>query len=253
VTLQTSSAASGYETLNIQSNGSLANVLTGLTDGNGTSLTTVNFSGSQNLTLPLLDTSITNANASGMTGRLMLTVAAANTQNMAITGGSADDVINMNGTYTSADTINGGIGNDRLVLTNTEATAATTTQSNVSSIEVIGLSDGLSGTVAVNNFNATGLQFGANMAGGGIVNYAAGTNSLDIQHYTGNTSLTVNIAGSATNDILNMNIGSTNTGNTFGAVGVIINGAETVNYFLKVGQTTLGQNLPSLIQRPPKA
>lgn len=240
VTLQTSSAASGYETLNIQSNGSLANVLTGLTDGNGTSLTTVNFSGSQNLTLPLLDTSITNANASGMTGRLMLTVAAANTQNMAITGGSADDVINMNGTYTSADTINGGIGNDRLMLTNTEATAATTAQSNVSSIEVIGLSDGLSGTVAVNNFNATGLQFGANMAGGGIVNYAAGTNSLDIQHYTGNTSLTVNIAGSATNDILNMNIGSTNTGNTFGAVGVIINGAETVNLLSQGGTNNFG-------------
>jgi len=240
VTLQTAAAGSGYETLTINSNGSVANVLTALTDGNGTSLATVNVAGAQDLTLPLSDTTVTTLNAAAFTGKLTATVAAGNTQNMTITGGTANDVINMNGTYTSSDVINGGAGTDRLTLTNAEAVAATTAQAGVTNVEVIGLSDGLNGAVSVNNFGATSLRFGADMAGAGTVNYAAGTGGLDLQNRAGNTSLTANIAGTATTDVLNVTVGSSAAGNTFGAVGVTINGAETVNITSQGGANTFG-------------
>ncbi len=244
VTLQPATAGSGYETITVNSNGSVANTLTSLTDGNGTSLATVNVAGAQDLTLTLGDTTVTTVNASTMTGALDLTVAAGNGQNMVITGGSGNDVINMNGTYTSGDAINGGGGVDRLVLTNAEAIAATTTQTGVTNVEVIGLSDGLNGTVAVNNFGATGLRFGANMAGNSTINHAAGTDSLDLQTFSGGGfDLTVNVAGTATTDVLNITVGSTTAGNTFSANSdITINGAETVNILSQGGANTFTGN-----------
>lgn len=240
MTLGTVAVGSGYETIGITSNGTVANSIT-LDDGLATSLATVNIAGANNLTLALTPTTVTTVNATGYSGELTLTVAAANGQNMTITGGSGNDVINMNGTYTSSDVINGGNGSDRLTLTNAEAIAATTTQSNVSGIEVIGLSDGLSGTVAVNNFGAAGLRFGAAMAGAGTVNYAAGTNSLDLQTFgSGGFALTTNTAGTATNDVLNVTMGSTAAGNAFGAGAVTINGAETVNLLSQGGANSFG-------------
>lgn len=230
VTVGSAAAGSGYETINVASNGTIANVLTSLTDGLSTSLTTVNVTGSQAITLPLADATVTTVDASALTGVLTLTVAAGNTQNMTITGGTANDVINMNGTYTANDTINGGDGTDRLVLTNAEAIAATTAQTRVTNIETIGLSNGLNGTVTVSNFGATGLNFGANLAGAGIINYAAGTSNLNVSTFNNNT-VTVNIAGVATNDVLNYTIGNATagTGNAGSAHAITINGAETVN------------------------
>lgn len=221
-------AGSGYETMNIVSKGSLTNVAT-IGDGVGNSLTTVNVSGDRAATLTLSDATVTTVNAGNFTAALTLNVDGGNTQNMAITGGSGNDVINMAGTYTSNDTINGGDGNDRLTLTNAEA-IVTTKQTNVSNIEVIGLSDGINGTVDLTNFSATGIRFGANMAGASTVSYAAGTNSLDLQTFaSGGSNLTVNVAGVAVDDVLNVTLGSTAAGNTFGAGNVTINGAETVN------------------------
>jgi len=240
VTLQTATAANGYETINVNSNGTVANVLTSLTDGVATGLTTVNVAGSQALTLPLADTTVTTVNAATLTGALTLTVAAGNTQNMTITGGTANDVINMNGTYTNLDVINGGAGTDRLTLTNAEAIGATTVQSNVSNIEVIGLSNGLNGAVSVTNFGATGLRLGAAMAGASTVAYSAGTNSLDLQTFSGNT-IAATVAGVATNDVLNVTVGSTTAGNAGGSAHTItINGAETVNILSQGGPNTFG-------------
>ncbi|MCF1184869.1 hypothetical protein L0E83_15670 [Marichromatium gracile] len=244
VTLQSVAAGSGYETLTVNSNGSVANVLTSLTDGNGNSLTTVNIAGTQDLTLPLADTTVTTVDASGMSGVLNLTVALGNTQNMTITGGTGNDVLGMNGTYTSNDTINGGEGTDRLVLTNAEAIAATTTQSNVTNVEGIQLSDGLNGTVSVNNFGADTLRLGADIAATSTVNFAAGTGNLDFQNFddaaAGGRNLTATIAGTATDDVLNVTAGSTTAGLTFGASTVTINGAETVNLTSQGGANTFG-------------
>lgn len=242
ITLGTVAAGSGYETLNVTSNGSVANSIT-LDDGLATSLATVNVAGANNLTLALTPATVTTVNASGYTGALTLGVAAGNTQAMTITGGAGNDVIGMAGTYTTADTINGGVGTNRLTLTNAEAVGALAVQANVSNINVIGLSTGLTGTVTVNNFGATGLLFGAAMAGAGTVNYAAGTNSLDLQAFgSGGFALTANIAGTATNDVLNVIMGSSTLGlgNAFGGGAVTINGAETVNLLSQGAANTFG-------------
>ncbi len=226
--------AQGYETVTISSNGSVANAPGRLIN---TSLTTLNIKGDQNLTLTLDDAGATNPaaalatiNASEAKGRISVTLDANMVQNVAVTGGAGNDTIDMNGTYTTGDVINGGAGNDILVLNNNEATAAAAVQANVSNIETIRLSNGLNGTVAVNNFGATGLTFGANLAGAGVINYAAGTNNLDISTFNSNT-VTVNVAGTATNDVLNVVVGNATagTGNAGSAHAYTINGAETVN------------------------
>ena len=240
VTLQPMAAGSGYETINVTSSGTVPNVLTNLTDGNGNSWTTTNIDGAQDLTLPIPDTTLTTINATGFTGKLTLTVPAASGV-QTITGGTGDDVINMGGTYTSADTINGGAGTDRLTLTNAEAILPTSTQSLVSNIEVIGLSTALNGTIGLTYFSATGVRFGVDMVGAGILNYAAGTNSLDLQNFaSGGVALTANIAGTATTDVLNMTLGSTAFGNNFAGGAVTINGAETVNLLVQGGAGTFG-------------
>jgi len=240
VTLQPLTAGSGYEMIIVDSQGAVANKLTSLTDGNGNSLSKVVIIGNQNLTLPLGDNTVTEVDASAFTGQLNLKVAAGS-GNIKITGGSKNDVIDMNGTYNANDIINGGAGIDRLVLQNAQAILATTVQSNVSNIEVIQLADGLNGTVTVSNFGATGLRFGAAMSGNGIVKYAAGTNSLDLQDFGGaGNDLTVNIAGTATNDVLNIILGSDSAGSSFGAGDITINGAETVNLLVQGGAGNFG-------------
>lgn len=237
----TTAAGSGYETFNIVSGGTIANAPASFTDGAGTSLATVNVSGTQNLTLALLDTTVVTVDASTFAGKLGLTVAAGNTQAMTVKGGTANDTIGMNGTYTSADTIDGGAGTDTLTLTNAEAIAATTAQTKVTNVETIGLSDGLNGTVTVSNFAANGLTFGADMAGAGNVNYATGTASLNFSTFgSGGNALATTAAGTATNDVLNVTIGSATTGNTFGAGGVTINGSETVNLLSQGGANSFG-------------
>lgn len=235
LSIGTVTAANGYETMTIASNGAIANSVS-LTDGVATGLKTINVSGAQALTLTLLDTTVTTVNASSATGNQTLTVAAANGQNMTITGGSGNDIIGMSGTYTTSDIITGGVGTDRLTLTNAEAIGATTAQSNVTGIEVIGLSDGSAGTITLGNFGATGLRFGANTAGATSVNYAAGTgNTLDLQTFTGaGGAVTATVAGTATTDVLGVTIGSTAAGNIFGAA-LTANGAEAINLLSQGG------------------
>jgi hypothetical protein len=237
VTLGTTSAGSGYETVNITSSGSVTNSIT-LDDGNGTSLTTISATGSNALTLALTPTTVTKVDGSGMTAALTLTAAAANAQAMSVVGGTGNDVISVNG-YATTDTINGGTGTDRLVLTNAEATTATATQSNVSGIEVVGLSDGINGTVTTTNFGATGLRYGAASAGASVVAYAAGTSTLDFQTFAQTHTLTVNVAGVATTDTLGLTLGTTAaaSGNNSGAI--TLNGVETLNVVSQGGANTL--------------
>lgn len=270
----------GYETFTVNSLGSVANVLNGnglvahATAASG-SLATVNVTGTQALTLPLFNTTVTKVDASTFASGLTLTTALNNGQNMSITGGSGNDVINLNGTYTAADTINGGAGIDRLVLTNGEATGVLVSQANISNVEYIrlpaggaaGAANGLNGTVTLSLFgSANGFQFGASTdangdgdafdgtdtnaggnTGAGILNFAAGTANLDFQNSGSDQTLTVNIAGVATTDVLNVTAGTSTSGilgaadGTTGFAGAVtINGAETVNLISQGGANTFG-------------
>lgn len=274
LTFQPSSTASGFETINVISGGALANAAT-LTDGNGNSLTTVNISGSQGLTLALGDTTVTTVDANASTGGVSVTAAAANAQNMTVTGGSGNDTINVNG-YSVSDIISGGTaGTDTLLLANAEAIGATAAQSNVTNIDVIGLTDGLTGTVALTNFSATGFSLATStdnnndgdvtdaaagafaadvnggLAGAGIINYDSGTaNTLSLVNSPSNgNALTLNVSGALTTDTVSVTAGTTTTGilngtattgSGWGNGAITFNGAETVNLTSQGGANIFG-------------
>lgn len=244
ISLGTVSAASGYETISVVSSGSVKNGGTTdlvLDDGAGTSLATVNVSGSTALDLDITPTTVTTVNASTMTGALDVQLVNGNVRNVSVTGGTGNDIISVGqtaGDYTTADTISGGSGTDRLVLINADATNATATQSNVSGIEVIGLADGISGTVSLTNFGATGLRFGANTAAAGNISYTAGTGTLDLQTFTLGHAVVATAAGFATTDVLGLTIGSTAAGNNSGST-MTLTGFETVNVLSQGGANTI--------------
>jgi len=229
--------ASAYETVNIESLGTVVNVFNVVSNGAG--YTTINVSGAgTGLTTVNQSANLTVFNASTATGDITYTQGGEGVASY--TGGSGNDNFILDGTYTNTDTVNGGAGTDRLTLTNAIAVAIATAQTNISNIETIGLSDALSGAVSVNLFGtANGFRFGANSAAvASTINYATGTNALDFQTFALGGALTVNVAGVATTDVLNITKGSTAAGSNFAANNVTINGAETVNILSQGGANT---------------
>lgn len=245
ITLAPTSAGSGYETLNVVSSGTTKNGTTTdlqIDDGVGTSLATVNFSGSNALDVDFGMNTVTKVDASTMTGKLDVDFANGNAKNVSVLGGTADDTIEVGATagdYSSNDTINGGDGTDSLWMINADATNATATQSNVTGIEYIGLVDGISGAVSATKFGATGVKFGAASAGASTIAFSAGTNNLDYGAFAVTHTLGVTTAGTATSDIVNLTLGSSSTasGNNSGAL--TFNGVETLNILSQGGANTL--------------
>jgi len=245
----------GYETINLTSNGTVANTL-GAGFLGDTSLVTLNIDGSQNVTLTLDDNAggtnpaaaLATVNASTATGRVNVTLDAQMAQAVAFTGGTGNDTFNTNGTYGTTDVLNGGAGTDTLVLTNGQAVGTTAAQSNVTNFENLQVA-ALNGTVNVNHFGATGLILGADIAGASTVNFAAGTNNVDFRTFddaAGALAFTVNVAGTATTDVVNVTAGNATAANgavggiTWGAAAVTINGGETVNLSSIGGANTFG-------------
>lgn len=229
LTIGATSATNGYETVTIASGGSVTNVLN--TFG-VTGIATLNINGSAGLTLTSTATTLATVDASAATGVLNLNInplAGGNDRAQSIKLGSGNDVLNMGGSFNSADVVDGGAGSDILLITNAAAVAATGAQQ-VTNVETIGLTDGLNGTVAVSNFAATGFQYGATQTGAGVLNYASGTDALSFQNFGGGgNALTVNIVGTSTTDVLNITAGATGGSLNFGAGAVTLNGADTVN------------------------
>lgn len=122
----TTNAANGFETMSFVSNGTVANRLTTLTQTTGNTMATANFTGTANLRVDTLPTTVLTYNASAMTGNLQLgtgtedtTYAEFATANLTqITGGSGDDTFIFEDTFTSADfstsgeTLDCGAGTD---------------------------------------------------------------------------------------------------------------------------------------------
>lgn len=234
ITLNPVSGSNGYETLTLNSTGGIANVLGAVT---ATGATKEIITGSTNLTY--VDGSPTDAtvDASAFTGVLDYT-ASAGAGIQTITGGSGNDLIRMVGTLTTADKIDAGAGTDTLFSTDANITAVTAAaNANITHVETLGLTDAMAGTVNVNNItDATGLTLanGTATATLSVINYAAGTDTLTLGSSTqalATDTLNVNIAGTATTDVLNVTAG-TSAGGGAGAnyIGTVtISGAETVN------------------------
>lgn len=221
-----SGAANGYETLTINSGGAVANTLTSVSDGaTATSLTTINVTGSRNLTITnSLDATVTTVNASTFTGNLNVTQTS--TVNATITGGSGNDTIVLGAAYTTSDVVNGGAGTDTLSLTTATAAGVTATQSNLTSIETISVSDALAGNFQLSAWNgATTVRLAAGIDGTSRTLTLASGNSVSIGADNGNAAHTFTISGTGTTDVLNLSLDS---GVDF-ATNALFTGVETLN------------------------
>ncbi|MBL4818683.1 MAG: hypothetical protein JKY15_05565, partial [Deltaproteobacteria bacterium] len=251
-TLQpTTAAGGGYETITVQSNGTSKNGVTTdlvLNDGVSTALTTVNFTGAQAMDMDITPTTVTTADASGMTGILDLQLAAANGQNVTLTGGSANDILNING-WTTNDTVDCGAGDaDVFLATNAEVGGQTTVLATTTfqNCECLRLSDTTDGTtLTATNFNATCIHLGSGVdhTGNVVATFPAGTSTFDRQDSTDNANeaTTLTCSGSASTDVLNFTLGTTAAGAAWGGTGATaINGCETVNILSQGGANTIG-------------
>ncbi|MBC5763163.1 beta strand repeat-containing protein [Ramlibacter albus] len=226
----------GYETINAVSTGyadpSNVNAVTlGYSAG-----ATVKVTGTSSLNLSTgASTNAITVDASGMTGTGTLSVTASGgANNVNVTGTANNDVVVFGTNYTTADTYNGGAGTDAVTMFEASAANVTVNQSNLSNLEVLQLSNAATAstyTPAVFG-GATILTF-ANTASAAnwTVNYGSGTSGMNVRVNETGAALTVNSSGSATNDLLNLMLGTgTTTAVTLGAVGGTFtsNGFETI-------------------------
>lgn len=246
-TLQPSAAGSGLEVINVASSGPIPNTLTTLTQGVGTSLATLNFTGTQNLTVTnAVDNTVATINAGGttpMTGDLNVTVGAAS-GNVATTGGSGSDTLVYGATYTTGDVINGGADTavfttgglvaQKDILSLTNATGITTAaQSNVTNIETIQISDALSGALNLSHFTALNAKLTGGLGANSTITYTAGTGGLviDTADTSGAWTLGLNMSGSGFTDVLNIDLKNADLD-----AGLTTTGAETVNLKSAIGE-----------------
>jgi len=223
----TSGTTNGLETLNLVSNTTASTVAD--IAMNGTTLTTVNVSGDAAFThTASLDSNVTTVNASTATGAVTFTQT--NAGAFTFTGGAGDDSIILGATYGTTDTINGGAGTgDRLGGTTAVIAGTSATQSNVTNIEKLRVSDELVGTVNLSHWGTIAevvLDDGANV--GIISNAATGFKvSSGLRGgavCVGTSTLVVTVSGSATTDTATYTLNDCEQ-----AGAVTFNGVETLN------------------------
>lgn len=228
-TINITTPANGIETINIISDGGVKNEVEALVQTTGTTLTTLNISGDTDLAFDratALPATLTTIDASAATGAVDFTVGGA--QNVTFAGGTGDDIANFAGTYTTADTIDGGAGTNTLGVNSAQAVAAATDQTNVTNIDVILIPDALNGNVDVTNFGATDARLdrdgaGALTAGASVVTVGSGTRSIILNNDDTANTLGVTVDGVLTTDQLTVSLWNSDLAAT-----LTCNGAETV-------------------------
>ena len=143
----------GIETISINSAGAANTIRVSDAAGSTSTLSTINVTGDKNLTLTEgVTNKLTKVDASTFTGKLTFTTDDSTV--IAITGGSADDSFDLGTTFTSADTIDGGAGNDTLTVANTAALAAADF-AKVSNVETVKLTGTSASLTLSSNISAT--------------------------------------------------------------------------------------------------
>lgn len=224
-------AANGFESAAIVSNGS-DNRLLDLNQITGTTLGALSLSGSAPLRVARLNplpTTLTSIDAGDATDGTDVTVGG--TQNVTYAGGSGNDTVNYAGTYTGADTINGGGGTNTLGLNAAQAVVAGP-QTNVSNISTLMIVNTLLGeTVDVTRFGASDALLDTSGAAlllnlPSTVRLAAGDRTVTFDNDIINDQLDLVIPGAGLNDRLT--IRQHNSDHTFGGTSIRPMGAETV-------------------------
>jgi hypothetical protein len=217
----------GIESATINSLGSVANVMTLTATGVATVTVTgaAGFSGT-------FGTAATTINASAATGAVTINQTGAQISN--ITTGSGADTIDLSsnfvdGTTTaSRDTVDGGAGIDRLVLTGNEAGAIATAAefSTITNIETIVIDDdGHGDNVNMALLGITTLEYDSLIgAATGIIGVSGGEIQYDAADNASN-AVTITINGTSTTDSFTIDINGVDAGS--GAR--TYNGIETLN------------------------
>ena len=239
ILLQPATAAkSGYETVNLVSNGNVVNQIQDLQQGNGNSLVTINVSGAADLDMNAngVDTSVTTFDASAATGDVDVLVpgdGAAGTaisvkggagdddlnctdtadENFTVDAGAGDDKITFNANYDSAspftDTIDGGADTDTLVVVTADATV-TTSQTAVSNIETLEVSNALAGNLDAGQYwgAITKVTLDAGIDGTARTVTLPDGGTLDMNADAGAATHVLVVSGTATADDVTLDVAS---------------------------------------------
>lgn len=196
----------------------------------GTALETVNASGAGDLDIDdggadSFD-AVETVDASGMTGKFTFTTGDGNAENMTITTGSGDDIVNFTNDLDDDDTIDLGDGKDRIGI-NEAVTVEDLKLSNIEEYEAITIG----GAVDFDNISGTILS---NAANGDTLNNVDLSNDLVILGAT-NGNLTVGYDGAdapgATSDAVSVTFGDATSETQADMTGdtLTVDNVETIN------------------------
>jgi hypothetical protein len=173
----TNSAGIGVNTYNIQSNGTMLNVVTiGVND---TALSAMNIGGSNQIYLNNTSTGVTAINGSAATGNLTI-ITGALTGNATIVGGGGDDTLNATAA-TRAVTMSDGAGHDTLVFNGSVAGNSITAGSGMSWVQTAAGGVGLAFISAADTTSNSQLTTDVNQ----LSEYTAGATTVDLAGFSG--------------------------------------------------------------------
>jgi hypothetical protein len=216
----------------------------------GGAQTTLNISGAGTLTTYTdLATTVLTVNGSAATGVLSLDLAGASVRT--VTGGTAADIFRLGANYiggstgATRDIIDGGTGRDTLSITVARAadTVATTSQTNLTSIEILTISDAWTTGIGIDVTKFATVDtvvLAAAVAGTSSMTLTSGT-AVTLGVDTGNDAVTTFIVGGvAVTDTMTLNM----AGFDFlagGTAAVATTGVETLN--ITTGTTVTGASV----------
>lgn len=235
-TFRVTSQANGIETLSITSQGA-ENSLAAITQTTGTTLDTINVSGDQICTVvAALPATVLTTDASGMTGGGFRGIAP--NVDFTFTGGAGDDFIGFGaGEFDANDSVDGGDGDgDKLRLASADADNAAAELTNVSNIEILGITNSLAGAVTSAFYGAiTEVHLEAGLGNTTLTvpsgtTVRSGLEGAD-NDSAGGAAAIILVAGAGTSDTLDLVLDDSDfTG------AVDINGVETVNLESNIDQ-----------------
>jgi hypothetical protein len=216
------------EGLTVALNGDVASSLTldasDFSTGNAASLTVTGGATGRTMTITQTTSNVIadTVDLSGVAGNVAISLGAAN---QTVTGGTGNDTFTFTTNLSGLDTVNGGDGNDRIVIDPASTIATAATVSNIEELEI-----GATATVSVNvgNFAIPEVVL---QAQAGI------TNVVTLAGADGITDLTITAATGGSNDDFN-GLTFTGAGNAGTSDAITITGS-TVNDSVTTGALTL--------------
>ncbi len=221
----TSGTVNGIETVAIISNGS-SNTLTSVDQNVGSTLATLTVTGNAPLTITnALPTSLSTVTATGATGGVTLDLSG-NASSVSVTGGAGNDTFTFGANYGASDVVAGGGGTNSLLITSAAASVGAT-QSNVTGISVLTITDGLANAVTASRFGTIStVNLRQGFTGAVALTVASGTTinlGSDGASTDSSAAGSVTVDGAGTTDTVTVNLRDHDT------LALTLSGVETLN------------------------